>query len=113
MENLDNNRIIYAFPRARGEEIQMALRTYKGKQYVDLRVWFQGKNAKIFLPTRKGISFFPEQLTEFKKGVERLLKAVEEPTDSRESQRPEVQENVVAPRAPQNERRFPSRQYSK
>ncbi len=73
----DQNHLIHAFPRGRGEEIQIALRTFKGRQYVDLRVWYQSKHADTFLPTRKGISFFPEQLAEFRKGMERLLKAVE------------------------------------
>ena len=77
METQDQNHVIYAFPRGRGEEIQIAFRTFKGKLYVDLRVWYQGKNANLLLPTRKGISFFPDQLSEFKKGIDRLLKAAE------------------------------------
>ncbi len=81
MENQDSNQIIYAFPRGRGEEIQISLRTYKGKQYIDLRVWFQSKNAMELRPTRKGISFFPDQLPEFRKGFERLLKATGEMGD--------------------------------
>ena len=77
MEIQDQNHVVYAFPRGRGEEIQLAFRTFKGKLYVDLRIWYLGKDPNLLLPTRKGISFFPDQLPEFKKGMERLLKAAD------------------------------------
>lgn len=76
MEN-EQSQLIYSFPRAKGEEIQIALRKYKGKHYVDLRIWFQGKNETSFYPTKKGVSFFLEQIPELRKGMERLSKAAE------------------------------------
>ena len=77
METEDKTQLIYSFPRAKGEEIHIAVRKYKGKQYVDLRIWFQGKNEKTFYPTKKGFALFLDQIPELKKGVERLSKATE------------------------------------
>ena len=76
MEELES-RLIYTFPRGLGEEIQIALRKYHGKHYIDIRVWFQEKKSKEFRPTRKGISFPALQTTELKRGVDRFLKATE------------------------------------
>ena len=87
MEELES-RLIYTFPRGLGEEIQIALRKYHGKHYIDIRVWFQEKKSKEFRPTRKGISF-PAPLTpELKRGVERFLKATEVMDFSSETRQP-------------------------
>ena len=75
MDSQDNH-LVYSFPKGKGEEIQVAIRTFKGKHYIDLRQWFQGKNEATFLPTKKGVSFPLELITELRKAVERLSKAV-------------------------------------
>ncbi len=71
------NHLVYAFPRGLGEEVQIAIREFKGKYYVDLRVWFQAKNETVFRPTKKGVFFGMSHVEEFRKGVERLAKAAE------------------------------------
>ncbi len=84
MEDQEPKHLVYAFPRAKGEEVQICLRKYKGKSYVDVRIWFQGKNETDFYPTKKGISFSPELVPELRKGVERLAKAMERSRFSKE-----------------------------
>lgn len=69
------HHLIYAFPRGFGEEVQIAVRKFRGKHYVDLRIWFQAKNEKTFRPTKKGIFFGVNHVEELRKGVERLSKA--------------------------------------
>ena len=70
-------QLVHAFPRGKGEEVQVSIRKYKGKHYADLRIWFQGKNESTFYPTKKGISIFLEQIPELRKGMDRLSKAAE------------------------------------
>ena len=72
------SHLIYAFPRAQGEEIQIALRKYHGRVYIDLRVWYQAKNESQFRPTKKGLFFSVEHAQELKKGIERLAKATDQ-----------------------------------
>jgi hypothetical protein len=71
------NHLIYAFPRGLGEEVQISIREFKGKHYVDLRVWFQAKNETCFRPTKKGVFFSVGHVEEFRKGVDRLIRAAE------------------------------------
>ena len=72
----DPNKLIYSFPKSNGEEIRIAIRKWEGKYYIDLRQWFEDRQANGELkPTKKGIIFPMERLPEFKEGVDRLLEA--------------------------------------
>jgi hypothetical protein len=68
-------QLIYSFPRAEGEEIQIAIRKFRGKCYVDMRIWFQSKNENVLRPTKKGVYFSLDKVSEMQKGVDRLAKA--------------------------------------
>ncbi|MFA6599443.1 MAG: transcriptional coactivator p15/PC4 family protein [Candidatus Omnitrophota bacterium] len=74
----DQQQIIYSFPRIPGEEIQIAIRTFRGKQYVDMRIWFESKPDNVLRPTKKGIYFSLDKVADFRKGIERLAKATRE-----------------------------------
>ncbi len=78
MSNERENRVIHTFPYRQGEEIQMALTTFQGRHFVDLRLWYQGKgDGQNFKPTRKGIYFGVDKFPEFQKGMLRMTKAVD------------------------------------
>ncbi len=66
------NHFIYSFPKGNDEKVQFAVRVYKGKRYIDLRVWFEDKRSKSLKPTKKGIFFNAEHINELKRGVEAL-----------------------------------------
>ena len=72
----EENKLIYSFPKSTGEEIQIALRKWQGKYYIDLRLWFESHQGEGGLkPTKKGVIFPMERLPEFKEGVDKLLLA--------------------------------------
>lgn len=68
---------IHTFNKNLDEEIRISIRKYKGRCFIDLRLWFESKKDKEYHPTKKGVFFPLEQLPEFKKGIDRLLKSVE------------------------------------
>ena len=72
--NSTETQFAHSFIKKPGEKIQVALRRFKGKYYVDLRLWFQEEAGK-FLPSRKGVSFDLEHLPEFRRGIDELAKA--------------------------------------
>ena len=76
MENQESH-LIYAFPRIPGEEVQIAIRKYKDKLYIDVRVWYQAKNEADLRPTKKGVTIAMDRLPELRKGIDRLSKVVE------------------------------------
>lgn len=72
------NQLVYAFSRAEQEQIQLALRPYKGRFYIDLRLWYQEVPEGAFAPTKKGISFSTDLLPELREGIRRLEEACRE-----------------------------------
>lgn len=68
---------IHSFSKNQDEEIRLSVRKYKGRHFIDLRLWFQHQKGSEYRPTKKGVFFSLDQLPEFKRGVDRLLKAAE------------------------------------
>ena len=73
--NTQETHLIYTFPKGNEEKVQIAIKKYKGRYYMDFRVWFQGKETQQFYPTKKGLSLSLDYLQEFKKGISELLKS--------------------------------------
>ncbi len=71
------NTVVHSFPNTNGEEIQIAVRKYQGKHYVDLRHWFQSKEGdpESLRPTKRGVFLPVERLPELKTGVDLLMEA--------------------------------------
>ena len=74
---MDTGELIFLheFTKRQGEKIQVVLKKFKGKYYVDLRLWFQTGPDQNFFPSQKGVTFELEHLTEFSRGVEQLIQA--------------------------------------
>lgn len=64
-----NDQVLYQFSRNQDESVFVTLRDYKNKKYVDLRVFFQPKDAEDMKPTKKGLTLGVEHLGELKKGI--------------------------------------------
>jgi hypothetical protein len=76
------NEILFSFPRAEGQEVQIARRHYKNQEYIDLRVWFYDDEKKVMRPTRKGICLALDQIHELYRGIEAIKKRISKPTQS-------------------------------
>ncbi len=66
-----------AIEKTETERIQVEAKEYKGKDYVDVRIFFKSENGQDWLPTKKGITIGPgklgrliEALTAIKQGYE-------------------------------------------
>lgn len=69
--------IVHSFPKSEDEEVRIGLQKYKGRYYIDLRVWFQDETG-TFKPSKKGISVSVERFPELRKGLEKLLEGLSE-----------------------------------
>ena len=69
-----DTHLAHSFVRGKGEEIQIVLKKYKERYYIDLRLWFQDEGEKVFKPTQKGLCNPAEHLSDLQKGVEELYK---------------------------------------
>jgi hypothetical protein len=70
-----DNQTVYTFPRNALEEIRASLSTYKGKQYLDLRIYYKSDDGE-FHPSKKGITLAPELLEELEEAVRKLREVV-------------------------------------
>lgn len=66
------DQIISAFQKNETEEVRLTLREYKGKSYLDLRVFFKSQGMEAFKPTRKGLTLPAELAPELEKAFQGL-----------------------------------------
>jgi hypothetical protein len=72
----EDNTIVYEFERGYDSVIRASVSTYRGKEYLDLRLWVTIDGE--FKPTKKGISVHRDYLPQLREAVERLGAAVAE-----------------------------------
>ncbi len=66
-------KVLTTIPRTATEEIQIAINEYKGKQYLDLRVYYTTDDGLNWNPTKKGVTFAPEKLFDLKSAIETAI----------------------------------------
>jgi hypothetical protein len=71
-----DDRVIDSFKRNATEEVRATLRTYRGRQYMDVRIYYLD-DAGEYKPTKKGINLSVELLAELTRMIENLSKAVQ------------------------------------
>jgi hypothetical protein len=71
-----DDRVIDSFKRNATEEVRATVRTYRGRQYMDVRIYYLD-DAGEFKPTKKGINLSVELLGELTRMIENLAKAVQ------------------------------------
>jgi hypothetical protein len=68
------NVVVFEFERGYDSVIRASVSTYRGKEYLDLRLWVTIDGE--LRPTKKGLSVHRDYLTELREAVERLGAAV-------------------------------------
>jgi len=63
---------VVAVRKADGAEIRIAASVYKGRRVVDVRVWYQPAGGVDYVPTRKGITFDADKLSELIDALRRV-----------------------------------------
>jgi hypothetical protein len=67
------SKVLASIPRSATEEIQIAINEYKGKKYLDLRVYYTTDDGINWNPTKKGVTFSPDRLEDLKTAVEAAI----------------------------------------
>lgn len=74
---MGENKVLATIPRTATEEIQVQVSEYKGKKYLDLRVFYTTDGGASWLPTKKGVAVYPENLELLKQAIELAQKEFE------------------------------------
>ncbi|MBW2260484.1 MAG: transcriptional coactivator p15/PC4 family protein [Deltaproteobacteria bacterium] len=74
------DKVVHSFKRTPTEEVRATVREYRGRTYIDLRIYYMD-NSGEWRPTRKGIALSTEFLTDLRTCVNKFdeeLKALEQ-----------------------------------
>lgn len=74
---MSENKILATIPRTATEEIHVQVNEYKGKKYLDLRIFYTTDGGNSWLPTKKGVAVYPENLELLKEAIELAQKEFE------------------------------------
>jgi hypothetical protein len=70
--------VIASFEKNSMEEVRVSLTEFKGKDLIDLRVYYQPEDGEEKRPTKKGITISPEKFPELKKAILALEKVLQQ-----------------------------------
>lgn len=74
---MSDKKLLATIPRTATEEIQVQLSEYKGKKFLDLRIFYTTDGGNSWLPTKKGVAVYPENLDALKEAIEIAQKELE------------------------------------
>ncbi|OGI01009.1 MAG: hypothetical protein A2Y25_07845 [Candidatus Melainabacteria bacterium GWF2_37_15] len=70
-------KLLATIPRTATEEIQVQINEYKGKKYLDLRIFYTTDGGNTWNPTKKGVAIYPENLNALQEAIEQAQKELE------------------------------------
>jgi len=69
------SKLLLSIARSATEEVQVAINEYKGKKYLDLRIYYTTDEGATWGPTKKGVTFSPDKLEELKAAIDTAIEA--------------------------------------
>jgi hypothetical protein len=70
----DSSKLLVAIDRSEREKLHVAINEYKGRSYLDLRIFYTTDNGETWRPTQKGVTCAPEHLETLRDAVEEAMK---------------------------------------
>lgn len=67
-------KILATIDRSATEQLQISVSEYRGKSYFNLRIYYTTDDGATWLPTKKGVTFAPEQLDILADAIEEAKK---------------------------------------
>jgi len=67
----DESVLVHSFMKNALEEIRVSISTFKGKKYLDIRVFYQDDSGE-FKPSKKGVALSPELLGELEAALSKV-----------------------------------------
>ena len=70
----DESKLLATIDRNDRERLQIAINEYKGKSYLDLRIFYTTDGGDSWRPTQRGVTVAPEGLETLRDAVEEAMK---------------------------------------
>ena len=71
-------KILATIDRSATEQLQISISEYRGKSYFNLRIFYTTDDGLTWLPTKKGVTFAPDQLDVLSEAIEEASMVVAE-----------------------------------
>lgn len=59
---MSDAKLLAAIERSDTEQLQISISEYRGKSYLNMRIFYTTDGGSSWLPTKKGVTFTPDQL---------------------------------------------------
>lgn len=69
-----DGKILATIDRTDTEQLQISVSEYKGKNYLNMRIYYTTDAGETWLPTKKGVTFAPDQLDLLSDAIEEARK---------------------------------------
>ncbi len=63
-------KILATIERTPTEQLQISVSEYKGKSYLNMRIFYTTDDGATWIPTKKGVTFTPDQLDLLSEAIE-------------------------------------------
>lgn len=63
-------KILATIERSDTEQLQISVSEYKGRSYLNMRIFYTTDEGMTWLPTKKGVTFSPDQLDLLTEAIE-------------------------------------------
>lgn len=70
-------QVVHTFPKNPLEEIRASVTVFKGKQYVDLRVYYKGDDGE-YHPSKKGLTLSLDLFPDLEESMRKLREVIVE-----------------------------------
>lgn len=67
-------KILATIERSETEQLQISVSEYNGKSYLNMRIFFTNDDGATWIPTKKGVTFTPDQLDMLSEAIEEAKK---------------------------------------
>ncbi len=67
-------KILATIERSDTEQLQISVSEYKGRSYLNMRIYYTTDEGATWLPTKKGVTFTPDQLDLLSDAIEEAKK---------------------------------------
>jgi hypothetical protein len=65
-----DTKILATIERSDTEQLQISVSEYRGKSYLNMRIFYTTDEGATWLPTKKGVTFSPDQLDLLTEAIE-------------------------------------------
>lgn len=72
---------IATISRSATEQLQIAIKEFKGKSYLDMRIFYTTDDGASWLPTKKGVTCSPDNLETLRDAIEEAMKEFSVPDE--------------------------------